>query len=127
MTSDPNCAFVDVILSGKIDLLDVIAAKEPDDNVLFTESDSLIGDKRSVPNIGTELFDDGNIVGFVASCCDAKATLDEIDGNVNGLLLEVLLMCIRLSFSGVGTRSRTLGTICPLRIFPLESIINSKK
>jgi hypothetical protein len=99
-------------------------AKEPDDNVLLTESDSLIGDRRSVPNIGTELLDDEKIVGFVASCDVAKATLDEIDGNVNGLLLDVLLICIRLSFSGVGTRSRTLGTICPLSMFPLESNIN---
>lgn len=63
------------MLSGKIDLL---GAKEPDDKVLFTESDSLIGDKRRVPRIGT-LFVDGKMEGFVARFCAVNATPEAID------------------------------------------------
>lgn len=73
--SEPNCVFVDVRLSGKIDLCCV---SEPDDRVLFTESDSLIGESSKVPRIGT-LFDCGKIEGFVANVCALSATPVAID------------------------------------------------
>lgn len=69
--SDPNCAFVDLKFSGKIGLF---GASEPDVNVLLTESDSLIGDNKRVPRMGTELFTDGKIDGFVARFCAVRAT-----------------------------------------------------
>lgn len=75
ITSDPNCVFVVLRLSGKIDLL---GASEPDDSVLFTESDSLMGDSKSVPRIGT-LLDDGKMDGLVARVCAVSATPVAID------------------------------------------------
>jgi hypothetical protein len=54
ITSEPN-AFEGLIFSGNIDLFGEFII-ELDDNVLLTESDSLIGDNKRVPNIGTELL-----------------------------------------------------------------------
>lgn len=117
ITSDPNCVLVDLRLSGKMDLL---GACEPDDSVLLTESDSLMGDSRRVPRIGT-LFDEGKMAGLVARFCAVKATPVAIDWMLlNGLLLLLLWPFIRLSFSGVGIRSRTRWPIWPFNI-PLES------
>lgn len=74
ITSEPNCVLVDLRLSGKMDLL----GWEPDESVLFTESDSLIGDSSSVPRIGT-LFEDWKIDGLVARFCAVSATPVAID------------------------------------------------
>lgn len=108
ITSDSNCVFADERLSCKIGLL---GAKDPDEIVLFTESDSFIGDNRSVPKIGT-LVDDGKMDGFVARFCADMATPVAIDWILpKGLLLLLWCPLKRLSFSGVGIRSRTLWAI----------------
>lgn len=62
LTNDANGVLVELMLSGRIDLL---GARGLDDSVLFTESDSLMGDNKSVVRIGT-LFEDGKIAGLVA-------------------------------------------------------------
>ncbi len=70
ITSEPNvCALVELKLIGKIEFVGATAI-EPEDKVLLTESDSLMGERRSVPRIGMEVLFvvEVNIEGVVANC-----------------------------------------------------------
>lgn len=67
--SEPKvCALLDLMLYGKIEFVGP-TVMEPDESVLLTESDSLMGERRSVPKIGMELLAVvWKIEGVVASC-----------------------------------------------------------
>lgn len=68
---------VDERLSCRIELL---FARDPDEIVLFTESDSLMGESKSVPRIvGGPLVDVGKMDGVVARFCADIATPVAID------------------------------------------------